>query len=61
MAARVPDPLRAAAVRCSLGHVLMRQGRFVDAERVSVATAEAIQPRGDVSTAQLSVYGGLLL
>ncbi|MGH8921631.1 MAG: hypothetical protein ACRD0H_25400, partial [Actinomycetes bacterium] len=31
-----PDPLRAAAVRCSLGHVLMRQGRFVNAERVSV-------------------------
>jgi hypothetical protein len=39
----------------------MRQGRFVDAERVSVATAEAIQPHGEVSMAQLSVYGGLLL
>ncbi|MGH3914887.1 MAG: helix-turn-helix domain-containing protein [Pseudonocardiaceae bacterium] len=60
-AARASDPLRGAAVRCSLGHVLMRQGRFVDAERVSVATAEDIQPHGDVSTAQLSVYGGLLL
>jgi len=61
LAARASDPLRAAAVRCSLGHVLMRQGRFVDAERVSVATAEAVQPHGDASTAQLSVYGGLLL
>ncbi|MGH3798675.1 MAG: helix-turn-helix domain-containing protein [Pseudonocardiaceae bacterium] len=61
LAALTSDPLRAAAVRCSLGHVLMRQGRFVDAERVSVATAEAVQPHGDVSTAQLSVYGGLLL
>ncbi len=60
-AALAPDPLRAAAVRCSLGHVLMRQGRFVDAERVCVATAEAIWPHGDASTAQLSVYGGLLL
>ncbi|HEX2299865.1 MAG TPA: hypothetical protein VHH34_15365 [Pseudonocardiaceae bacterium] len=60
-AARVPDPLRTAAVRCSLGHVLMRQGRFVDAERVCVATAEEIQPDGDVGLAQLSVYGGLLL
>lgn len=61
LAAGASDPLRAAAVRCSLGHVLMRQGRFVDAERVSVATAEAVQPHGDASTAQLSVYGGLLL
>lgn len=61
LAAWASDPLRAAAVRCSLGHVLMRQGRFVDAERVSVATAEAVQPHGDASTAQLSVYGGLLL
>ncbi|MGH3930303.1 MAG: helix-turn-helix domain-containing protein [Pseudonocardiaceae bacterium] len=60
-AARAPDPLRAAAMRCSLGHVLLRQGRFVDAERVCVATAEAIQPPGDASPAQLSVYGGLLL
>ncbi|HEU0086765.1 MAG TPA: helix-turn-helix transcriptional regulator [Pseudonocardiaceae bacterium] len=60
-AGRAPDPVRAAAVCCSLGHVLMRQGRFVDAERVSVATAEAIQPHGEVSMAQLSVYGGLLL
>ncbi|MGH4002314.1 MAG: helix-turn-helix domain-containing protein, partial [Pseudonocardiaceae bacterium] len=59
--ALAPDPLRAAAVRCSLGHVLMRQGRFVDAERVSVATAEAVWPHGDASSAQLSVYGGLLL
>ncbi|MGH3929332.1 MAG: helix-turn-helix domain-containing protein [Pseudonocardiaceae bacterium] len=60
-AVRAPDPLRAAAVRWSLGHLLMRQGRFLDAERVCVATAEAIQPHGDASPAQLSVYGGLLL
>lgn len=60
-AAHAPDPLRAAATRCTLGHVLMRQGRFLDAERVCVATAEQVQPRGEASTAQLSVYGGVLL
>lgn len=61
LAARLPDSLHAAAGRYTLGHVLIRQGRFLDAERVSVATAEDYQPRGDASTAQLSVYGGLLL
>jgi hypothetical protein len=55
------DPLRAAATRSGLGHVLMRQGRFVDSERVYVATAESLQPRGEASTAHLSVYGGVLL
>ena len=40
---------------------LMRQGRFVDAERVCVATAEGMQPEGDASVAHLSVYGGVLL
>jgi transcriptional regulator of nitric oxide reductase len=48
-------------MRCTLGHVLLRQGRFIDAERVCVATAEQVQPTGQASTAQLSVYGGVLL
>jgi transcriptional regulator with XRE-family HTH domain len=61
LAALAPDPLRAASAYYIFGHVLMRQGRFVDAERVSVAAAEAVQPPGQASTAQLSVYGGLLL
>ncbi len=61
LAALAPDPLRAAAVRCSLGHVLMRQGRFLDAERVCVVTAEQVEPTGQASPAQLSIYGGLLL
>ncbi|MCA1703230.1 MAG: helix-turn-helix domain-containing protein, partial [Actinobacteria bacterium] len=61
LAAKLPDPLHVAAGRYTLGHVLIRQGRFVDAERVSVATAEDYQPRGDATRAQLSVYGGLLL
>ena len=55
------DPLQAAATRIGLGHVLLRQGRFVDVERVCVATAESLQPRGEVSAAYLSVYGGVLL
>ncbi|MGH3829447.1 MAG: hypothetical protein ACRDRS_03190 [Pseudonocardiaceae bacterium] len=61
LTACAPDPLRAASVYCYFGHLLMRQGRFVDAERVSAAGAEAVQPTGRVSTAQLGVYGGLLL
>ncbi|MGH3931027.1 MAG: helix-turn-helix domain-containing protein [Pseudonocardiaceae bacterium] len=55
------DPLLDAAMRCTLGCVLLRQGRFVDAQRLAVATAEDCQPRGDAGPAQLSVYGGLLL
>lgn len=61
LAARGADPLREAALGDMLGHVLLRQGRFLDAERVTVATAEALAPRGKVSTAQLSVYGRLLV
>ncbi|MGH3936412.1 MAG: helix-turn-helix domain-containing protein [Pseudonocardiaceae bacterium] len=61
LAALAADPLRVAAVHCSLGHVLMRQGRFLDAERVCVATAEQLEPTGQASPAQLSIYGGLLL
>ncbi|MGH3720229.1 MAG: helix-turn-helix domain-containing protein [Pseudonocardiaceae bacterium] len=60
-AAGTADPLRATSIHCELGHVLIRQGRFLDAERVAVAAAEAIQPRGEAGTARLSVYGGLLL
>ncbi|MGH3790086.1 MAG: helix-turn-helix domain-containing protein [Pseudonocardiaceae bacterium] len=61
LAASSVDPLRAASGGYIFGHVLMRQGRFIDAERVSVATAEQVQPTGQVSAAQLTVYGGLLL
>ncbi|MGH3770044.1 MAG: helix-turn-helix domain-containing protein [Pseudonocardiaceae bacterium] len=60
-AAGAADPLRATSIHCALGHVLIRQGRCLDAERVTVAAAEAIQPRGEASAARLSVYGGLLL
>ncbi|MBV9012860.1 MAG: helix-turn-helix transcriptional regulator [Pseudonocardiales bacterium] len=60
LAEAASDPLQAAATRYRLGRVFMRQGRFVDAERVCVATAENLQ-RGEASTAHLSVYGGVLL
>jgi transcriptional regulator with XRE-family HTH domain len=46
LATQAPDPLRAASVRWSFGHVLIRQGRFIDAERVAMATAEQVQPIG---------------
>ena len=60
-AASVSDPLRTAAMRSTLVYVLIRQGRFLDAERVAVASAETFQPHGEATTPQLSVYGGLLL
>jgi transcriptional regulator with XRE-family HTH domain len=62
LAAQAPDPLRAASVWGTFGHVLLIQGRFIDAERIAMAAAEQVQPSsGQASTAQLSVYGGLLL
>jgi hypothetical protein len=61
LAVLASDPLRVAAVHCSLAHVLMRQGRFLDAERISVAAAEQVEPTGQASPAQLSIFGGLVL
>ncbi|MGH4008826.1 MAG: helix-turn-helix domain-containing protein [Pseudonocardiaceae bacterium] len=61
LAALASDPLRVAAVHCSLGHVLMRQGRFLDAERICVAAAEQVEPTGQASPTQLSIFGGLVL
>lgn len=58
-AALASDPLRVAAGRSALGHVLLRQGRFGDAERVYLASAVDIQQQ--TSPAHLSVHGGLLL
>ena len=60
-AAAAPDPLRDAAMRSTLVYVLIRQGRFIDAERVAVATAQTVQPSGAATIPELSVYGGLLL
>jgi transcriptional regulator with XRE-family HTH domain len=61
LAADAEDPLRDAAMRSTFTYVLMRQGRFADAERVAAAAAQEMQPAGNATAAQLSVYGGLLL
>ena len=61
LAAMASDPLREAAMRSTMTYVLIRQGRFLAAERVAVTSAEAFQPHGDATTPTLSVYGGLLL
>jgi hypothetical protein len=61
LAAGALDPLRLASAREVLGFVLVRQGRYGDAERVAVTTATQLEPTGQVSTAQWSVYGGVLL
>jgi transcriptional regulator with XRE-family HTH domain len=61
LAGRAPDPLRLASAREALGFVLVRQGRYGDAERVAVTTANQLEPIGQVSTAHWSVYGWMLL
>jgi transcriptional regulator with XRE-family HTH domain len=60
-AAAAPDPLRDAAMRSTMTYVLIRQGRFLDAEQVAVTTAADVQPSGAATIPELSVYGGLLL
>jgi transcriptional regulator with XRE-family HTH domain len=55
------DALLAAALKGSLSWQLMVGGRFVEAERVAVRTAESIEPRGDVAVQELSAYGSLLI
>ncbi|MDQ3152917.1 MAG: helix-turn-helix transcriptional regulator [Actinomycetota bacterium] len=53
LAAMASDPLREAAMRSTMTYVLIRQGRFTDAERVAVATAVDVQPSGDATTPEL--------
>jgi hypothetical protein len=55
------DALLAAAVKGSLSWQLMVSGRFVEAERVAVRTAESIEPSGNVAVQDLSAYGSLLV
>jgi transcriptional regulator with XRE-family HTH domain len=61
LAASGEDALLAAALKGSVSWQLMESGRFVEAERLAVRTAESIEPRGDVPMAQLSVHGTLLI
>lgn len=54
--------LVAANAVVTQGWVLIRQGRFAEAERISVATADAIEPRlRDANRFELSTWGWLLL
>ena len=55
------DPLLAVALKGSLSWQLMVSGRFAEAERVAVRTAESIEPIGDVPVQDLSAYGSLLV
>jgi transcriptional regulator with XRE-family HTH domain len=55
------DALLAAALKGSLSWQLMVSGRFAEAERVAVRTAESIEPSRDVSVQDLSAYGSLLV
>ncbi|MCA1673640.1 MAG: transcriptional regulator, partial [Actinobacteria bacterium] len=61
LAASGDDPLLAAALKGSVSWQLMVGGRFRDAERVALRTAESIEPHGDVSVQHLSAYGSLLV
>lgn len=55
------DALLAAAVKGSLSWQMMVSGRFADAERIAVRTAESIEPSGNVPVQDLSAYGSLLI
>ena len=39
----------------------MMSGRFAEAERVAVRTAESIEPSGNAAVQDLSAYGSLLI
>ncbi|MCP3800662.1 helix-turn-helix domain-containing protein [Allokutzneria sp. A3M-2-11 16] len=54
------DPLRVAAIKQTMAHVLIRQGLFPKASTLAQKTAESIQGLG-TSRQHLVVYGGLLL
>ncbi len=61
LAEGVDDPLLVATLKGSVSWQLMVGGRFGEAERVAVRTAESIEPHGDVPLQHLSAYGSLLV
>jgi transcriptional regulator with XRE-family HTH domain len=61
LAAGGDDELLAAALKGSVSWQLMVGGRFAEAERVAVRTAESIEPSGDVPVPDLSAFGSLLV
>jgi len=55
------DALRPAALRGSLSWLLLTQGRFSEAYRVAVATAESVSPGRDTELPRMSLWGSLVL
>ncbi|WP_232211912.1 helix-turn-helix domain-containing protein [Saccharomonospora halophila] len=55
------DPLLAATLRGSVAWQLLVSGRYAEAEALAIRTAEAVEPRGQVSLPELSAYGSLVL
>ncbi len=55
------DPLRPAALRCSLAWLLLTQGRFVESHRLATATAATIGATGESPPPAWSLYGSCLL
>lgn len=55
------DPLREIALRHSLAHVLMRQGRQLDAQRLMIEAVRSVRAGGSVAPADQAVTGALLL
>lgn len=61
-AGRVDDPLVRPATAGPMAWLLMRQGRFGEAERVAVAAADQVEPRiSRASLRELATWGWLLL
>jgi transcriptional regulator with XRE-family HTH domain len=60
-AAKGADPLLAAVLRNSVSWHLLVQGRYEESVRVATKAATSVEPVGDVTLPQLSVYGSLLI
>ena len=60
-AERGNDPLLAATLRGSVSWQLLVQGRYEEAHKVALKAAASVEPPGDASTAELAVYGSLIL
>jgi transcriptional regulator with XRE-family HTH domain len=55
------DVLLAAVLKGSVSWQLLVSGRFAEAERLAIRTAEGVEPHGEVPAQALSVYGSLLV
>ncbi|WP_327112124.1 helix-turn-helix domain-containing protein [Nocardia sp. NBC_01730] len=60
-AERGNDPLLAATLRGSVAWQLLVQGRYEESHKVALKAAASVEPVGDASKSQLSVYGSLTL